>query len=79
MLATMLSLCYLNVLYYHFQIFLLQTSMGPVLIAVNSFDQVQSKTGVLQSVPDNEQLQTIIQTVTNKLASSSASQVIVLR
>ena len=57
----------------------LQTNLGPVLIAVNSFDQVQSKTGLLQSMSDNQRLQKIIQMVTSKLANSSTPQVIVLR
>ena len=57
----------------------LQTNLGPVLIAVNSFDQVQSKTGLLQSTSDNQRLQKIIQAVTSKLANSSSPQVIVLR
>lgn len=59
--------------------FSLQTNLGPVLIAVNSYDQVQSKTGLLQSASDNQRLQKIILTVTSKLANSSAPQVIVLR
>ena len=59
--------------------FSLQTNLGPVLIAVNSFDQVQSKTGLLQSMSDNQRLQKIIQMVTSKLANSSTPQVIVLR
>lgn len=54
------------------------TNLGPVLIAVNSFDQVQSKTGLLQSMSDNQRLQKIIQMVTSKLANSSTPQVIVL-
>ena len=49
------------------------------MIAVNSFDQAQSKTGLPQSVTDNQRLQTIIQTVTRRLAYSSAPQVVVLR
>ena len=59
--------------------FSLQTNLGPVLIAVNSFDQAQSKTGLLQSASDNWRLQKIIQTVTSKLANSFTPQVIVLR
>lgn len=50
------------------------TRLGPVLIAVNSFDQVHSKTGPQHS----KELQTVVQKVTKKLASSSAPQVIVL-
>ena len=64
------STCNLRLLYFFFQ-----TSLGPVLIALNSFDQIQSKTGLMP----NQHLQTIIQTVTRKLASSGAPQVIVLR
>ena len=59
--------------------FALQTNLGRVLIAVNSFDQVQSKTGLLQSTSDNQRLQKIIQMVTRKLANSSTPQVVVLR
>ncbi|KAJ7378290.1 Myosin [Desmophyllum pertusum] len=54
------------------------TNLGPVLIAVNSFAEAQSKTGLLQSIADNQRLQSIVQTVTRKLAISSAPQVIVL-
>ncbi|KAK2557261.1 Unconventional myosin-VIIb [Acropora cervicornis] len=50
------------------------TRMGPVLIAVNSFDQIQSKVGPKH----NQHLQRVIQTVTRKLAASSTPQVIVL-
>lgn len=57
----------------------LQTNLGPVLIAVNSFDEVQSRTGMLQSASDNHRLQKIIQTVTSKLANSATPQVVVLR
>ncbi|XP_015753714.1 PREDICTED: unconventional myosin-X-like, partial [Acropora digitifera] len=50
------------------------TRLGPVLIAVNSFDQIQSKVGPKH----NQHLQRVIQTVTRKLAASSTPQVIVL-
>lgn len=50
------------------------TRLGPVLIAVNSFDQTQSKVGPKH----NQHLQRVIQTVTRKLAASSTPQVIVL-
>ena len=52
-----------------------QTSLGPVLIAVNSFDQVQSKS----SFQHSQKLQEVVQRVTRKLATSGSPQVIVLR
>lgn len=54
------------------------TNLGLVMIAMNSFDRAQSKTGLPQSFSDNQRLQTVIQRVTRKLAYSSAPQVIVL-
>ena len=56
-----------------------QTNLGSVMIAMNSFDRAQSRTGLPQSFSDNQRLQTVIQRVTRKLAYSSAPQVIVLR
>ena len=54
------------------------TNLGSVMIAMNSFDRAQSRTGLPQSFSDNQRLQTVIQRVTRKLAYSSAPQVIVL-
>lgn len=54
------------------------THLGSVMIAINSFDRTQSKTGLPQSFSDNQRLQTVIQRVTRRLAYSSVPQVIVL-
>ena len=59
----------------HFLLSASQTNLGPVLIAVNSFDQARTKAGFMH----NQHLQAIIQTVTWKLATSSSPQVVVLR
>ena len=61
--------------FYNFILSCFQTRLGPVLIAVNSFDRIQSKVGPKH----NQHLQRVIQTVTRKLAASSTPQVIVLR